>query len=89
MTEGVLQEVLNSLQELNGRVTTLAEQQARAEERYVVFAENFKQRTQNIQELMGMMNQGKTAAKLVAGFIAVLAGLGAAWDWIVAHIRIL
>jgi len=87
--QDLLQEVLRQLQHLDDKVSAMANSQAVREERYDVFAENFKQRTQDIKELMGVLNQGKTAAKLVAALIAFLAGVGATWDWIVAHIRIL
>lgn len=89
MQQDLLREVLAQLQSLDTKVSAMAVEQAVREERYDVFAENFKQRTRNIEELMGVLNQGKTAAKLVAALIAFLAGLGATWDWIVAHIRIL
>lgn len=89
MQQDLLREVLAQLQSLDTKVSAMAVEQAVREERYDVFAENFKQHTKNIEELMGVLNQGKTAAKLVAALIAFLAGLGATWDWIVAHIRIL
>ena len=85
----LLKEVLNQLQHLDDKVSAMATAQAVREERYDVFADNFKQRTQDIKELMGVLNQGKTAAKLVAALIAFLAGVGATWDWIISHIRIL
>lgn len=85
----LLKEVLVQLQRLDGKVSAMATDQAVREERYDVFADNFKQRTQDIKELMSVLNQGKTAAKLIAALIALLAGVGATWDWIVAHIRIL
>ncbi len=85
----LLKEVLNQLQHLDDKVSAMATAQAVREERYDVFADNFKQHTQDIKELMGVLNQGKTASKLVAALIAFLAGVGATWDWIVAHIRIL
>ena len=87
--QDLLQEVLKQIQHLDDKVSEMATNQAVREERYDVFAENFKQRTQDIKELMGVLHQGKTAAKLVAALIAFLAGVGATWDWIVAHIRIL
>ncbi len=85
----LLKEVLNQLQHLDDKVSAMATAQAVREERYDVFADNCKQRTQDIKELMGVLNQGKTAAKLVAALIAFLAGVGATWDWIISHIRIL
>lgn len=87
--QDLLQEVLKQIQHLDDKVSEMATNQAVSEERYDVFAENFKQHTQDIKELMGVLNQGKTAAKLVAALIAFLAGVGTTWDWIVAHIRIL
>ncbi len=85
----LLKEVLNQLQHLDDKVSAMATAHAVREERYDVFAENFKQRTQDLKELMGVLNQGKTAAKLVAALIAFLAGVGATWDWLISHIRIL
>ena len=87
--QDLLQEVLKQIQHLDDKVSEMATNQAVREERYDVFAENFKQHTQDIKELMGVLNQGKTVAKLIAGLIAVLAGVGATWDWLVAHIRIM
>lgn len=85
----LLAKILERLDDLGSKVEHLSLENERRESQYSQFAENFKTRTQNIAELMLVLNQGRTAAKLVAGLIAVLAGLGAAWDWIVAHIRIL
>ena len=82
-------EILSQLKNLETKIEKMAVDQAVREERYETFAENFKLRTQHISELMGVLNQGKTVAKLIAGLIAVLAGLGATWDWLVAHIRIM
>jgi hypothetical protein len=82
-------EMLSQLKSLDGKMDKMATDNAVRDERYETFAENFKLHTQHISELMGVLNQGKTAAKLVAGLIAVLAGLGATWDWLVAHIRIM
>lgn len=83
-------EILSQLRSLDSKIEKMAVEQAVREERYETFAENFKlHHTQHISELRGVLNQGKTAAKLVAGLIAVLAGLGATWDWLVAHIRIM
>lgn len=82
-------EILSQLKSLDKKMEQMATDNAVRDERYSVFAENFKLRTQHISELMGVLNQGKTAAKLIAGLIAVLAGLGATWDWLVAHIRIM
>jgi hypothetical protein len=82
-------EILSQLKNLDSKIEKMAVEQAVREERYETFAENFKLHTQHISELMGVLTQGKTAAKLVAGLIAVLAGLGATWDWLVAHIRIM
>jgi len=82
-------EILSQLKNLDSKIEKMAVEQAVREERYETFAENSKLQTQHISELMGVLNQGKTAAKLVAGLIAVLAGLGATWDWLVAHIRIM
>ena len=83
------QEILSQLKSLDQKIDKMAVEQAVREERYETFAENFKLRTQHISELMGVLNQGKTVAKLIAGLIAVLAGVGATWDWLVAHIRIM
>ena len=83
------QEILSQLKSLDQKIDKMAVEQAVREERYETFAENFKLRTQHISELMGVLNQGKTAAKLIAGLIALLAGIGATWDWLVAHIRIM
>lgn len=85
----LLAKILERLDDLGSKVEHLSLENERREAQYSQFAENFKTRTQNISELMLVLNQGRTAAKLVAGLIAVLAGLGATWDWIVAHIRIL
>lgn len=91
MTEAneLIREVLNRLEELDKKITAVVIDQAVREEKYDTLASNFKERTKHIEELMGVLNQGKTAAKLVAALIAFLAGLGATWDWIIAHIRIL
>ena len=89
MNEDLLRQVLAQLKELDDKVSAMAVEYAVREERYDVLAANFKERTQHIEELMNVMNQGKTAAKLVAALIAFLAGIGATWDWIVAHIRIM
>ena len=83
------QEILSQLKSLDDKMDKMATDNAVRDERYNVFAENFKLRTQHISELMGVLNQGKTVAKLIAGLIAVLAGVGATWDWLVAHIRIM
>lgn len=82
-------EILSHLRNLDEKMDKMAAENIVREERYETFAENFKLRTQHISELMGVLNQGKTAAKLIAGLIAVLAGIGATWDWLVAHIRIM
>ena len=85
----LLKEVLNQLQHLDDKVSAMATAQAVRDERYDTMAANFKESTKHIEELMGVLNQGKTAAKLVAALIAFLAGVGATWDWIISHIRIL
>ena len=82
-------EILEQLRSLQARMDTMSENMVRRDERYDVFATNFKERTQHISELMGVLNQGKTAAKMVAALIALLAGLGATWDWVISHIRIM
>lgn len=89
MNEELLKEVLVQLKELDNKVSAMAVEYAVREERYDVLAATFKERTKHIEDLMNVMNQGKTAAKLVAALIAFLAGIGATWDWIVAHIRIM
>ena len=89
MNEDLLRQVLTQLKELDDKVSAMAVEYAVREERYDVLAANFKERTKHIEELMNVMNQGKTAAKLVAALIAFFAGIGATWDWIVAHIRIM
>lgn len=89
MSEELLREVLTQLRELDNKVSAMATEYALREERYDVLATSFKERTKHIEELMSVMNQGKTAAKLVAALIAFVAGIGATWDWIVAHIRIM
>lgn len=89
MNEDLLRQVLTQLKELDDKVSAMAVEYAVREERYDVLAANFKERTQHIEELMNVMNQGKTAAKLVAALIAFFAGIGATWDWIVANIRIM
>lgn len=89
MNEELLKEVLVQLKELDDKVSAMAVEYAVRGERYDVLAANFKERTKHIEELMNVMNQGKTTAKLVAALIAFLAGIGATWDWIVAHIRIM
>lgn len=89
MNEDLLRQVLAQLKDLDDKVSAMAVEYAVREERYDVLALHFKERTQHIEELMNVMNQGKTAAKLVAALIAFLAGIGATWDWIVAHIRIM
>ena len=89
MNEDLLRQVLTQLKELDDKVSAMAVEYAVREERYDVLAANFKERTKHIEELMNVMNQGKTAAKLVAALIAFLAGIGATWDWIVANIRIM
>lgn len=89
MSEELLREVLTQLRELDNKVSAMATEDALREERYDVLETSFKEWTKHIEELMSVMNQGKTAAKLVAALIAFLAGIGATWDWIVAHIRIM
>ena len=89
MNEDLLRQVLTQLKELDDKVSAMAVEYAVREERYDVLAANFKERTKHIEELMNVMNQGKTAAKLVAALIAFFAGIGATWDWIVANIRIM
>jgi hypothetical protein len=89
MSEELLREVLTQLRELDNKVSAMATEYALREERYDVLATSFKERTKHIEELMSVMNQGKTAAKLVAALIAFVAGIGATWDWLVAHIRIM
>jgi len=89
MSEELLREVLTQLRELDNKVSAMATEYALREERYDVLATSFKERTKHIEELMSVMNQGKTAAKLVAALIAFVAGIGATWDWIVANIRIM
>ena len=89
MSEELLREVLTQLRELDNKVSAMATEYALREERYDVLATSFKERTKHIEELMSVMNQGKTAAKLVAALIAFFAGIGATWDWLVAHIRIM
>jgi len=85
----LIREVLSQLDNLDKKVTEVATAQAVRDERYDTMAANFRERTKHIEELMGVLNQGKTAAKLVAALIAFLAGIGATWDWIISHIRIL
>ena len=89
MNEDLLRQVLTQLKELDDKVSAMAVEYAVREERYDVLAANFKERTKHIEDLMNVMNQGKTVAKLAAALIAFLAGIGATWDWIVAHIRIM
>jgi len=89
MSEELLREVLTQLRELDNKVSAMATEYALREERYDVLAASFKEQTKHIEELTSVMNQGKTAAKLVAALIAFVAGIGATWDWIVAHIRIM
>ena len=89
MNEDLLRQVLTQLKELDDKVSAMAVEYAVREERYDVLEANFKEQTKHIEELMNVMNQGKTAAKLVAALIAFLAGIGATWDWIVAHIRMM
>lgn len=89
MSEELLKEVLVQLKELDNKVSAMAVEYAVREERYDVLAATFKERTKHIEDLMNVMNQGKTAAKLVAALIAFFAGIGATWDWIVANIRIM
>ena len=85
----LLNQILDRIDTLSSKVDTLSLDNERRAEKYNEFAENFRLRTMQISELMSVLNQGKTAAKLIAGLIAVLAGLGATWDWLVAHIRIM
>ena len=89
MNEDLLRQVLTQLKELDDKVSAMAVEYAVREERYDVLEANFKERTKHIEDLMNVLNQGKTAAKLVAALIAFLAGIGATWDWIVANIRIM
>ena len=89
MNEDLLRQVLTQLKELDDKVSAMAVEYAVREERYDVLAANFKERTKNIEDLMNVLNQGKTTAKLVAALIAFFAGIGATWDWIVANIRIM
>ncbi len=89
MNEDLLRQVLTQLKELDDKVSAMAVEYAVREERYDVLVANLKERTKHIEELMNVMNQGKTVAKLVAALIAFLAGIGATWDWIVEHIRIM
>jgi len=89
MSEELLREVLTQLRELDNKVSALATEYALLAERYDVLETSFKEQTKHIEELMSVMKQGKTAAKLVAALIAFVAGIGATWDWIVAHIRIM
>ena len=89
MNEDLLRQVLSQLKDLDDKVSAMAVEYAVREERYDVLATSFKEQTKHIEELMSVMNQGKTAAKLVAALIAFLAGIGATWDWIVANIRIM
>ena len=85
----LIREVLSQLDKLDKKVTEVATAQAVRDERYDVMASNFREHTKHIEELLGVLNQGKTAAKLVAALIAFLAGVGATWDWLISHIRIL
>lgn len=85
----LIREVLSQLDRLDKKVTEVETAQAIREERYDVMASNFRESTKHIEALMGVLNQGKTAAKLVAALIAFLAGVGATWDWLISHIRIL
>ena len=89
MNEDLLRQVLSQLKDLDDKVSAMTVEYAVREERYDVLAATFKERTKHIEDLMNVMNQGKTAAKLVAALIAFFAGIGATWDWIVAHIRIM
>lgn len=89
MNEDLLRQVLSQLKDLDDKVSAMAVEYAVREERYDVLEANFKERTKHIEDLMNVLNQGKTAAKLVAALIAFLAGIGATWDWIVANIRIM
>lgn len=83
------QEILSQLKNLDSKIEKMAVEQAVRDERYDTMVANFKEHTKHIEELMGVLNQGKTAAKLVAALIAFLAGVGATWDWLISHIRIL
>lgn len=85
----VLQDVLNSLHELNEKVSELALSQARSEVRYAHLSEEGKAKEAKLDELVAVLNQGKVAAKVLAVLVAIIAGLGTTWDWIVAHIRIM
>ena len=85
----LIREVLSQLDNLDKKVTEVATAQAVRDERYDTMEANFRESTKHIEELMGVLNQGKTAAKLVAALIAFLAGIGATWDWLISHIRIL
>ena len=89
MSEEILREVLTQLRELDNKVSAMATEYALLAERYDVLETSFKEQTKHIEELMSVMKQGKTAAKLVAALIAFVAGIGATWDWLVAHIRIM
>jgi len=89
MSDDLLLEVLQRLKDLDDKVSAMTVEYAVREERYDVLAATFKERTKHIEDLMNVLNQGKTAAKLVAALIAFLAGIGATWDWIVANIRIM
>ena len=89
MSDDLLLEVLQRLKDLDDKVSAMTVEYAVREERYDVLAAHFKERTKHIEDLMNVLNQGKTTAKLVAALIAFLAGIGATWDWIVAHIRIM
>jgi hypothetical protein len=89
MNEELLKEVLVQLKELDNKVSAMAVEYAVRGERYDVLEANFKEQTKHIEDLMNVLNQGKTAAKLVAALIAFFAGIGATWDWIVANIRIM
>ena len=89
MNEDLLRQVLAQLKDLDDKVSAMAVEYAVREERYDVLEANFKEQTKHIEDLMNVLNQGKTAAKLVAALIAFFAGIGATWDWIVAHIRIM
>lgn len=89
MSDNLLLEVLQRLKDLDDKVSAMTVEYAVREERYDVLAAHFKERTKHIEDLMNVLNQGKTTAKLVAALIAFLAGIGATWDWIVAHIRIM
>lgn len=89
MNEDLLRQVLAQLKDLDDKVSAMTVEYAVREERYDVLAATFKERTKHIEDLTNVMNQGKTAAKLVAALIAFVAGIGATWDWLVAHIRIM